>query len=96
MVGVKVCLERRNVFFITIYSYVARVTRIWEECMSRTKPAKGALVKVYRSVEELPEVLEPGRYIIASHVVEVREPVSREEIAYQLRVQKELPKAPTV
>ena len=60
--------------------------------MSRAETA----VKVYRRLEELPEVLEPGRYVIAGHVVEVREPVSREEIAYQLHVQRELPRAPTV
>ena len=54
--------------------------------MSRAETA----VRVYRSVEELPEVLEPGRYVIAGHVVEVHEPVSREEIAYQLRVNRKL------
>ena len=47
-------------------------------------------VKAYRSAEELPEVLEPGKYIIEGVEVEVYEPVSREELAYQLRVNREL------
>jgi len=49
-----------------------------------------ARVKTYRSIEELPEVLEPGRYIIEGVEVEIHEPVSREELAYQLRVNREL------
>ena len=61
-----------------------------------SRAAEKTHVTAYRSPEELPEVLEPGRYIVAGHVVEVRAPVSREEIAYQLKIQRDLPKAPTV
>ncbi len=39
-----------------------------------------ASVRVYRSVEELPEVLEPGKYIIEGEEVEVYEPLSREAV----------------
>lgn len=53
-------------------------------------------VKVYHSIKELPEVLEPGRYLVDGHLIEVREPVTREEIAYQLVVQERLPRAPTI
>ncbi len=41
--------------------------------MSRAETA----VRVYRSVEELPEVLEPGRYVIGEAVVELEEPADR-------------------
>ena len=36
-----------------------------------------ASVKVYRSLEELPEVLEPGRYVVGEAVVELEEPADR-------------------
>jgi len=49
-----------------------------------------AKAKVYRSIEELPEVLEPGRYIVEDVEVIIHEPVEREEIAYQLRKNREL------
>ena len=45
-----------------------------------------ASVRVYRSVEELPEVLEPGKYIIEGEEVEVYEPLSREAIAKMLEL----------
>jgi len=51
-----------------------------------------ARVKVYRSVDELPEVLEPGRYLVEDLEVELREPMSREELVYQLRKTRELVK----
>jgi len=47
-------------------------------------------VRVYRSVEELPETLEPGKYLVEGVEVEIYEPASREELAYQLRVNREL------
>ncbi|MEB3862228.1 MAG: hypothetical protein GSR84_08430 [Desulfurococcales archaeon] len=49
-----------------------------------------ARVRVYRSMEELPEVVEPGRYVIGGVEVVVNEPVGREELAYQLRKNREL------
>ena len=49
-----------------------------------------AKVRVYRSLDELPEVVEPGRYVIGGVEVVVREPVGREELAYQLHKNKEL------
>ncbi|HID40765.1 MAG TPA: hypothetical protein EYP33_01260 [Pyrodictium sp.] len=54
--------------------------------MERTE----ASVKVYRSVKELPKVLEPGRYVVEGIEVEIHEPVGREELAYQLRKTREL------
>ena len=44
---------------------------------------------VYRSLEELPEVVEPGRYVIGGVEVVVHETVGREELAYQLHKNKE-------
>ena len=38
--------------------------------MERTE----ASVKVYRSVKELPKVLEPGRYVVEGIEVEIHEP----------------------
>jgi hypothetical protein len=49
-----------------------------------------ARARVYRSVEELPEVLRPGKYIVAGHVVEVYESVPRDEIVYQFQKTREL------
>ncbi len=49
-----------------------------------------ARARVYRSLEELPEVVEPGRYVIGGIEVVIREPVEREELAYQLHKNKEL------
>ena len=46
--------------------------------------------KVYRSMEELPEALEPGRYVVEDVEVITHEPVEREERAYQLRKNREL------
>ena len=48
---------------------------------ARTK----TMVKVYKSVEELPELLEPGRYIVEGVEITVYEPTGREELVYQLR-----------
>ncbi len=45
-----------------------------------------ARVKVYRSVEELPEVLEPGKYVIEGEEIELYEPVSRHTIAKMLQL----------
>ena len=59
--------------------------------MSRlAEKTRGTRVTVYRSLEELPEELPPGRYVVEGVEVEVYEPVSREELAYQLRVNREL------
>ena len=49
-----------------------------------------AKARVYRSLDELPEVVEPGKYVIGGVEVVVHEPVGREELAYQLRKNKEL------
>ncbi len=45
-----------------------------------------ARVKVYRSVEELPEVLEPGRYLVEGEELEVYEPTSRRVVAKMLEL----------
>jgi len=50
-----------------------------------------AAAKVYRSLEELPEVLEPGRYIIEGEELEVLEPVSRGTIEELIRLLRERP-----
>ena len=47
--------------------------------------AEKTRVRVYRSVEELPEVLEPGRYVIEDVEVEVYEPVDRETLVRGIR-----------
>ncbi len=49
-----------------------------------------AKATVYRSLEDLPETIEPGRYIIGGVEVVVHEPVGREELAYQLSKNKKL------
>jgi len=49
-----------------------------------------AKARVYRSLDELPEVVEPGRYVIGGVEVVVHEPVEREELAYQLHKNREL------
>jgi hypothetical protein len=41
---------------------------------------------VYRSVEELPEVLEPGKYVIEGEEIELYEPASRHTIAKMLQL----------
>ena len=46
-------------------------------------------VRVYRSVEELPEVLEPGRYVVEGEELEVYEPLSREAAAEIIRFFRE-------
>ena len=57
--------------------------------MSRAAEETGA--RVYRSVEELPEVLEPGRYIVGEAELEVHEPTSRRVIEKMLRLLRERP-----
>ncbi len=49
-----------------------------------------AKARVYRSMNELPEVVEPGRYVIGGIEVVVHGPVEREELAYQFHKNKEL------
>ncbi len=56
--------------------------------MSRTGPAKGA-VRVYHSVEELPEVLGPGKYVIEGEEVELYEPVDKDTLLRTIRKVKE-------
>ena len=46
-------------------------------------------VRVYRSVEELPEVLEPGRYLVEGEELEVLEPVGRGTVEELLRLLRE-------
>ena len=46
----------------------------------------GTVTKVYRSIEELPEVLEPGRYIVEGEVVELYEPTRRDIVAKMLEL----------
>ncbi len=41
-----------------------------------------AKTRAYRSLDELPEVVEPGRYVIGGVEVIVYEPVEREELVY--------------
>ena len=53
--------------------------------MSRAETA----VRVYRSVEELPEVLEPGRYLVEGEELEVHEPVGRGTVEELLRLLRE-------
>ena len=43
-----------------------------------------ARARVYRSVEELPDILEPGRYIIGGEEVELHEPTSKRLVAKML------------
>ena len=45
--------------------------------------------RVYRSLEELPEVLEPGRYVVEGAELEVNEPTSRRVVAKMLRLLRE-------
>ena len=47
-------------------------------------------VRVYRSVDELPEVLEPGRYIVEEAVVELEEPAERGLVERLVRLAEEL------
>ena len=47
-------------------------------------------VRVYRSVDELPEVLEPGRYIVGEAVVELEEPAERGLVERLVRLAEEL------
>jgi len=48
-----------------------------------------AEAKAYRSVEELPEVLGPSRYVIEGGEVEVYEPVDRNTLLREVRKVKE-------
>ena len=48
-------------------------------------------VRMYRSLEELPEELPPGKYVIEGAEVEVYEPTSRNVIAKMLRLLRERP-----
>ncbi|MEB2835820.1 MAG: hypothetical protein GSR80_000028 [Desulfurococcales archaeon] len=47
-----------------------------------------ARVKVYHSLDEVPDVVEPCRYIIGGVEVVVHEPVEGEELAHQLHKNK--------
>ncbi len=49
-----------------------------------------AEVKVYRSIEELPEVLEPGRYVIEEAVVELEEQADRSFVEKLVRLARKL------
>ena len=42
-------------------------------------------VRVYRSLEELPEVLEPGKYLVEGREVVLYEPVDRETLVRDIR-----------
>ena len=53
--------------------------------------AEKASVKVYRSVEELPEELPPGRYLVGEAELEVHEPTSKRVIEKMLRLLRERP-----
>ena len=55
------------------------------EAVSRAE----ASVRVYRSTRELPEVLEPGRYIIGGEEVEVYEPVDKDTLVHNIRKVRE-------
>jgi hypothetical protein len=46
--------------------------------------------KVYRSIEEVPDTLEPGKYIIENIEVIIHKPVEREGIVHQIRKTREL------
>ena len=60
--------------------------------MSRVAGKTGRTrVRVYRSVEELPEVLEPGRYVVEGEALEVMEPVGRGTVEELLRLLRERP-----
>jgi len=49
-----------------------------------------AKARVYRSVEELPEVLEPGRYVIGEAVVELEEQADRRFVEKLVRLARRL------
>ncbi len=53
--------------------------------------AEKTRVRVYRSLEELPEELPPGRYIVGEAELEVNEPTSRRVIEKMLRLLRERP-----
>ena len=46
-------------------------------------------VKVYSSVKDLPEVLEPGRYIVDGEELEVLEPLSKDAVIEVIRFFRE-------
>lgn len=46
-------------------------------------------VKVYSSMKDLPEVLEPGRYIVEGEELEVLEPLSRDAVIEIIRFFRE-------
>ncbi len=48
-----------------------------------------ARAKVYHSVDELPEVLEPGRYLVEGAELEVNEPTSKRVVAKMLKLLRE-------
>ena len=56
-----------------------------------SRAAEETSVKVYRSVDELPEVLEPGKYIVGEAELEVHEPTSRRVIEKMLQLLRERP-----
>ena len=45
--------------------------------------------KMYKSVEELPEVLEPGKYVVGEVELEVYEPMERSTAEELLELLKE-------
>ena len=56
--------------------------------MSRV--AEKTRARVYRSLEELPEELPPGKYIVGEAVVELEEPAERGLVERLVRLAKEL------
>jgi hypothetical protein len=62
-------------------------SREGDTSMSRAR----AQVRVYRSVDELPEILEPGKYVVEGAELEVHEPTSKRVIAKMLRLLRERP-----
>ena len=50
-----------------------------------------AEARIYRSVEELPEELPPGKYVIEGEEIEVYEPVSRGTIEELMQLLRERP-----
>ena len=52
--------------------------------------SRAEVQRVYRNVEELPEVLEPGKYVVEGEELVVYELVSREEITNLLQKTRRL------
>jgi hypothetical protein len=46
-------------------------------------------IRIYRSVDELPEILEPGKHIIKGEEVEIYEPVDKDTLVHDIRKVKE-------